>query len=196
MIRHTIALALALSLLAPTGVAANAYREKGKPATIAATPLTVTPPRDWNRLTLSPGRKTEVWTLDGDELNDVTFFAGIEPGKPLVREVSKKRKPLPKFTKATLLVEVPELLEGTYRAYKDIATFTVSGAQPDRFLGRDGIRFAFDYVDEDNLPRRGEGRAAIVGGLLYMATLSAPRLHYYERTLEDFHALTDTAKVD
>ncbi|MDF2496212.1 hypothetical protein [Sphingomonas sp.] len=175
---------------------ANSYREKGQAAKISGSILTVTPSRDWNKLGVSPGKKTETWTLDGEELNDVTFFAGIEPGKPLVREVSKKRKPLPKFTEGTLLLEVPELLEGTYRAAKDLATFTISGSQPDRFLGSDGIRFTFDYVDNDALPRRGEGRAALINGLLYMAVFDAPRLNYYDRTLSDFRTLTDSAKLN
>ncbi|MDP1028459.1 hypothetical protein Q5H91_14650 [Sphingomonas sp. KR1UV-12] len=193
----TLLLALALSAAVTVpGFAANAFRERGKASTIADSLLTITPTRDWNRLGISPGKKTEVWTLDGEELNDVTFFAGIEPGKPLIREVSKKRKPLPKFTRDTLLVDIPELLEGTYRASRNIATFTVSGARPDRFLDRDGIRFTFDYVDEDNLPRRGEGRASLVDGLLYMATFSAPRLYYHDRTLADFHALTDAARLN
>jgi hypothetical protein len=194
-VRGTLAIIIAtLTVAAPAF--ANAYREKGKAATISDTTLTVTPVRDWNKLSLSSGKKTETWTLDGDELNDVTFFAGIEAGKPLVREVSKKRKPLPKFTKETLLVEVPELVEGTYRAAKGIATFNVTGSQPDRFLNRDGIRFSFEYVDEDALPRRGEGRAAFVNGLLYMAVFAAPRLNYYDRTLADFRTLTDSARVD
>lgn len=188
------ALALASLLTAPA-LAGNALRVKGKPVAIAGSTLTVTPSRDWNRLGVAPGRKTEVWTLDGEDLNDVTFFAGIEAGKPLVREVSKKRKPLPKFTGHTLLVEVPELLEGTYRAGRDIATFTASGATPDRFLGHDGIRFTYEYVDEDALPRRGEGRAALIGGLLYMVTFSAPRLHYYDRGLREFRALADSATL-
>jgi len=193
----TLLVALTLAALATSpGAAGNALREKGKPATISGSSFAVIPSRDWNRLSFSPGKKTEVWTLDGEDLNDVTFFAGIEPGKPLVREISQKRKPLPKFTKDTLLVEVPELLESTYRASKDIATFTVSGAKPDRFLGHDGIRFTYDYIDQDELPRRGEARATFIKGLLYMATFSAPRLYYYDRTLEDFHALTDAAKLD
>jgi len=182
-------------LLASPGIAGNALREQGKPATIADSMLTVTPSRDWNRLAYAPGKNTELWTLDGENLNDVTFFAGIEPGKPLIREVSKKRKPLPKFTRETLLVEVPELLEGTYRASKEIATFTVTGAKPDRFLEQEGIRFTFDYVDGDGLGRLGEGRAALIGGKLYMATFSAPRLHYFERSIADFRALTDAATL-
>lgn len=193
--RAACALLLVLAVT-PGPLAANAYREKGKTVTIAGSTLAVTPPRDWNRLSLSPGKKAETWTLDGEELNDVTFFAGIEPGKPLLREVSKKRKPLPKFTANTLLVEVPELLEGTYRASRGIAAFTIAGTRPDRFLDHDGIRFSFDYVDADNLTRRGEGRATIVGGLLYMATFSAPRLHYYDRGIGDFRTLADTAKLN
>lgn len=194
---HALSLALVVATVSVPGTAtANSFRQKAQPAAISGSPLTVTPARDWNKLSISAGKKTETWTLDGEELNDVTFFAGIEPGKPLVREVNKKRKPLPKFTKETLLVEVPELVEGTYRAAKDIATFTVTGSKPDDFLGRDGVRFAFEYIDNDALPRRGEARAALIDGLLYMAIFTAPRLNYYDRTLADFNALTDSAKLN
>lgn len=49
----------------PGPLAANAYREKGKAVTIAGSP-----PRDWNRLSLSPGKKAETWTLaDTAKLN-------------------------------------------------------------------------------------------------------------------------------
>jgi hypothetical protein len=175
---------------------AHALREKGKPATVAKSTMTITPPRDWNTLSDEPGKHAETWTLDGEQLNDVTFYGGISPGEPLVREASRKRKPLPRFRAGTLLVEVPELLESTYRASKDIASFTLTGSAPNRFLGRDGIRFTFDYVDVDNLPRKGEGRAALVDGRLYMATFEAPRLHYFEKGLADFRALADSATLD
>lgn len=186
---------LAVALIASPAIAGNAYREKGKAVAVSDTPLLVTPARDWNRLGISAGKRTEIWTLDGEDLNDVTFFAGIEPEKPLVRETDRKHKPLPRFTKETLLAELPELLEGTYRASKGLATFTVSGAAPERFLGQEGIRFTFEYVDEDDLRRKGEARATIVKGLLYMATFTAPTLHYYDRTLTDFRALADSAKL-
>ncbi|HUD95118.1 hypothetical protein [Sphingobium sp.] len=155
--------------------------------------MKVTPIRDWNSLSIRPGKKAETWTLDGEQLNDVTFYGGIAPGEALIRERSKKHKPLPKFTKQTLLVEIPELLEGTYRTNKGIGTFTVTGSNPDRFLGGEGIRFTYDYIDADNLPRKGEARATLVKDMLYMATFDAPRLHYFQATLDDFHSLTDSA---
>lgn len=198
--RRATPAALAILLVVPVvgggAIAGNAYREKGKPAAISGSSLTVTPPRDWNKLAVSPGRKTETWTLDGEDLNDVTFFAGIEPGQPLFREVSKSRKPLPRFTATTLLVEVPELVEGSYRAAKDVVDFTVTGTAGDRFLGHEGIRFTFAYVDDDALTRRGEGRATLVDGALYMIVFAAPRLAYYDRTLGDFRALADTARLN
>ncbi len=190
-----IALAVALALTVATAAGANGYREKGKPVAIAGSALRVTPPRDWNLLSLRPGKKAETWTLDGERLNDITWYGGIAPGEPLIRETSRKRRPLPRLTAATLLVEVPELLEATYRTERGIGDFRRGAAAPDRFLGHDGIRFTYAYVDTDGLPRRGEGRATLVGGLLYMATFDAPRVHYFDRTLGDFRALTDAATL-
>lgn len=174
---------------------ANAYREKGTVAKVGSSGITVTPPRDWNRLDLRAGKYAETWTLDGEQLNDVTFYGGVEPGKPLVRERNKKREPLPKLTAATLLVEIPELLGGTYRAYKKIGGFTVTSTRPGKFLGRDGVHFTYDFIDQDNLPRRGEARAILLDKKLYLVTFDAPRLHFFERTLTDFRALADTASL-
>ncbi|WIA56694.1 hypothetical protein N6H05_02405 [Sphingobium sp. WTD-1] len=182
-------------MLSVSMACANGYREKNMQVEVAKSAMKVTPVRDWNSLSIRPGKKAETWTLDGEQLNDVTFYGGIAPGEPLIRETSKKHKPLPKFSSETLLVEIPELLEGTYRTEKGIGSFSVTNSKPDRFLGQDGIRFTYEYVDADNLPRKGEARAALIKGQLYMATFDAPRLHYFEATLDDFHALTDSAAL-
>lgn len=182
-------------LVAPQTAQAHKLREQGLPVAVADSPLTVTPGRDWNRLDLRVGKLTESWTLDGEQLNDVTFYAGIEPGTPLVRERSKKREPLPKFTASTLLVEVPELVEATYRSYKQIGSFRVLDVSPERFLGTDGVVFGYEFVDQDELMRRGEAHAAILGGRLYMISFDAPRLHYFARGISDFRALAQSARL-
>jgi len=183
------------AMLSVSVACANGYREKNIQVDVAKSAMKVTPVRDWNSLSIRPGKKAETWTLDGEQLNDVTFYGGIAPGEPLIRETSKKHKPLPKFTSETLLVEIPELLEGTYRTEKGIGSFSVTNSKPGRFLGQDGIRFTYEYVDADNLPRKGEARAALIKGQLYMATFDAPRLHYFEATLDDFHTLADSAAL-
>lgn len=194
---HRAITSVALASLTATAVPASAHklREMGETVEVADSDVTVTPARDWNRLNGKIGKRTETWTLDGEQLNDVTFFGGIEAGDPLVKERSKKRDPLPKFTSSTLLVEVPELLEGTYRTYKDLAAFQLLNVEPGSFLGSNGVYFTYEFTDSDQLTRKGEARAAIIDGKLYMLTFDAPRLHYFDRTLADFRALADTAKL-
>lgn len=187
--------ALCVAAMDADAARANAYREKDKVAEVGGSGMAVTPPRDWNRLDAKPGKYAEVWTLDGEQLNDVTFYGGVEPGNPLVKERDRKREPLPKFTASTLLIEVPELLEGTYRTAKGIGGFTMTGSRPERFLGGDGVSFTYEYTDSDELPRKGEARAVIAEGKLYMVTFDAPRLYYFDETLLDFRALADTAKL-
>nr|WP_202390273.1 hypothetical protein [Tsuneonella aeria] len=174
---------------------AHSLKKQGEAVQVADSNMTVTPSRDWNRLSGKVGKQTESWTLDGEQLNDVTFFGGIEPGKPLVKERSKKHDPLPKFTETTLLVEVPELLEGTYRTYKELAAFTLGASAPAKFLGRDGVRFAYEFTDRDGLTRKGEAYAVIVDKRLYMTAFDAPRLYYYDRAIAEFRALTDSARL-
>ena len=196
MSRLIAALAVTLIVaLLPSAAMAHKLREQGVAVSIADSPLTVTPGRDWNRLDGNVGKHTETWTLDGGQLNDLTFFAGIEPGKPLVRERSKKREPLPQFGAGTLLVELPELFEATYRTAKQIADFRVTDVQPTRFLGQDGVMFTYEYVDQDQLTRKGEAHAAIVAGRLYMIGFDAPRLHYFERNIGDFHRIVQSARM-
>ncbi len=197
-VRTTGALLLALAALANSPSLAHGYRESGKSVAVAGDTITVTPASDWNQLSGKagkPGKKAEVWTLDGEQLNEVTFYGGIAPGEPLIREHDKKGKPLPKFTRETLLVEVPELVETTYRTDRQLGSFTVTASKPVGFLGAEGILFTYAYVDDDNLPRRGEARAALIKGLLFMVTFDAPRLHYFEKAAPSFRSLADSAKV-
>lgn len=190
-----VGVAILSSALISAPAKAHKLREQGETVKVAGSGVTVTPARDWNRLNGNVGKNTETWTLDGEQLNDVTFFGGIEDGKPLVKERHKKRDPLPKFTKSTLLIEIPELLEGTYRTHKSIGAFQVLGTEPTTFLGHAGVSFTYQYSDADDLTRKGEARATIIGGKLYMITFDAPRLHYYNQTIADFRALADTAKL-
>jgi len=192
-LRAAIALAAVATLAAPAD--AHKLAEKGKAVTVAASNLSVTPTRDWNRLSRKVGKHAENWTVDGEQLDEVTFHAAIEPGEPLMRERSKKKEPLPKFRNDMLLAEVPELLERTYRAGKDARDFQLSESAPGKFLGRDGVTFSYQVTDNDGLIRKGEARAAIVDGKLYLVTFDAPRLHYFDLLAEDARALMASATL-
>ena len=190
-----LGLSLAACVIATSPAMANSYREAGKTVKVAKSDMMITPPRDWNKLSYRLGKNAETWTLDGELLNNITFFGGIGAGKPLYKERSKKRQPLPKMRKDTLLLDVPELFEGTIRAYNSIAIFSVTSSEPAKFMGKNAIRFTYKYVDNNQLPRLGEAVGTIINGKLYMASFDAPRLHYYERTLKDYRELIASAKL-
>lgn len=193
--KFMLALALVPALLIAAPVQAHKLHQGGVAVPVASSALTVTPSRDWNQLSGRIGKNAETWTLDGVQLNDLTFYGGIPADKPLLKERNKKREPLPKFTAETLLIEVPELLERTYRTYKDLATFHLVTTEPTLFLGAGGVSFSYEFTDKDELTRKGEARAAIIEGKLYMITFDAPRLSYFARNTTDFHALIDSARL-
>ncbi len=191
---HGGILAMATMLFTTTPLSAHDFRPAGTAVSVAKSALTVTPPRDFNAMSIKPGKNVEIWSLDGERLNSITFFGGISAGSSLYKERNKKREPLPKLRKDTLIVEIPELLEGTIRAYNQIANFNVTGSDPSKFMGNAAISFTYNFVDKDELPRLGEAIGTIIDGKLYMVTVEAPRLHYFERVRNDFQAIVQSAK--
>lgn len=183
------------ALTAPVALYANDLIKSGEPVAVAKSALWITPPRDWNKLSARPGKKAETWTLDGEQLNDISFYSDIAPGEPLLRERSKKRDPLPKLRPNSLLTDVPEFLEGTYRAHYGIAVFSLGTSKPAKFLNEPAIQFTYEYVTPDELTRRGEAIAVLRSGRLFMITFDAPKLHFFDRNIEDYRSLVASAKI-
>ena len=126
-----IAPALALAFATPV-LAGNSLVVAGTPVAVAKSGLTVTPPAEWNRLGARRGRNAETWTLDGDTLNNLTFYGGIIDGQPIFREISKKAKPLPRFAATMLASDLPALFEQSYRIALDTALMEIEKVEPTR----------------------------------------------------------------
>jgi hypothetical protein len=190
------ALLAAAFLIAGPVQAGNSLIPVGKPVAVAKSQLTVTPPTEWNKLGARPGRNSETWTLDGDELNDLTFYGGTEDGRTLFREVDKRNRPLPRMSSTMLITDVPTLLENSYRIALNTPLFNIEMMEPVTFLGRQGLKFTYSFTRQgEDLPRKGEARAVIVDGKLYMITFEAPRLHYFDASIEKFREVADSAKL-
>ncbi len=188
--------AAAALLFATPAMAGNKLIVPGERIAVAKSPLTVQPTSEWNRLGARRGRNAETWTIDGDSLNDLTFYGGIETGKPLFREANKRSKPLPTVGATMLVTDIPVLFENTYRIALGTATMTVGTIEPVTFAGAKGVRFTYDFVREDEtLHRRGEARGAFVGGRLYLVTYEAPALHYYDRSVAAARQVAESARL-
>lgn len=167
----------------------------GEKVTVARSAMAITPAMDWNRLSYRPGKNTERWTLDGEMLNDVMFYA-IPANETLVREVDKRNRPLPQFQANMLAVEIPQLLESTKRIANDVAIFTTTSSTPTTLGGLPGVKFTYQFVGSDELRRNGEAVAAISNGVLYMISYEAPELHYYNKDLGNFQKLVETVQFN
>ena len=189
--------ALAAAALASTPALAGwKLVPAGQPVAVAKSSMTVTPESDWNRWSARPIKTSEVWTLDGTSLNELYFVAALPEGKTLFRDVAKKDRPLPKFSKTMLLPDVVEFFESSTRSALQTSLFHIDKVEPDKMSGHDAVRFTFTYaVDGDQMPRKGIGKAAVVNGQLYLVSFVAPSIHYFDRDAVKVGKLFDTLTI-
>ena len=199
MTLRNAASALIVSAVLMCGTPASASNKlivQGQAVAVAKSALTILPDREWNKMGARPGRNSETWTLDGDGLNDVTFYGGIESDRTLFREVSKRTKPLPRFSATMLLTDIPALLENSYRIALATPLMAVESVAPATFVGAKGVTFTYSFTRPDEeVRRKGEGYAAIIAGKLYMATFEAPDIYYYDRDIAGFRSLVASARI-
>lgn len=189
------ALAISLVLAWAQPAWSNKLVAAGTPVAVAKKAMHVTPPQEWNRLSLKIGKNAEIWTLEGEQLDSLTFIGGIGNAAVLFREVDKKRRPLPKFNSTMLLTDLPGLLESSYRVTKNTVLFTVTAAEPVKFANNAGIRFTYDFIGEDEVRRQGEAYATIAKGKLYLVTYEGPKIHFFGQNIAAFRQLVATATI-
>jgi len=190
------AIAAAALVAAPVAAANWAVMAPNQPAAVAGSTMTVTPRTPWNRATHKIGPKAEAWTQDGFTLNELDFMAGIGPGEALVKERNKKDKPLPKFSATMTPPDIVQMFEATDRILLNTSLFEIDKVEPAKLGSRDGFRFEYHYVvQDDEVRRKGEARAAVVGGKLYMINYSAPAIHYYDTGIDEVRAIMDGARL-
>lgn len=187
---------IALVLQPAAALAGWKIMPKAMPVAVAKSTLTVTPTVDWNKASGRPSPKGEMWTLDGAALDELSFFAGIAPGEALYREPNKKDQPLPKFSAKMLAPDIVQMFEASNRIILKTSLFEIDKLEPAKLAGQDGVKFTYHYtVQGEEVRRKGEARAAIIGGKLYLINFVAPTIHYYDATIDQARAIMDSARV-
>jgi hypothetical protein len=192
-----IAAALALAAVpAAPALAGWKLAVQNAPVAIAKSKLTVTPAEQWNRSSVRPIRNSETWTIDGARLNELYFVSGLLPGQPLYREADKKNRPLPKLGAAMQLTDIPEFVESSMRVRLNTSVFRVTGVEPAKFLGRDGVRFTYEYAAAGTtLTIKGLAAATLVGNQLHLITFNAPAVYYFDRDRPKAEAIIASARL-
>jgi hypothetical protein len=167
------------------------------PRTVVHGALTVSPGLRWNR---APRRgadiaKEEDWTLNGPLLDSLTFIAGLENGKRIVRQRSKADRKVPNFRSDMSPQDIASMIETFYRVRGGASEFSMTALAPRSFVGQPGFQFDYDYLGGDEVRRRGRAVGAIVQGRFYLTLFDAARMHYYDAGLPEFERIAQSARL-
>ena len=192
---HHFLLALTALCVATTALA-NSLVSPGPREKIARSTIAVFSTHEWNKLRYRGGKNVEIWTIDGDELNKVTFYGGVAVGQPMFREADKKDAPLPRVTPNMLITDIPTLLESSYRVQLGTSQMIIDSQEPTLVGGHKGIKFTYNFVRrDDEVQRKGEAVGAVVANRLYLITYEAPSIHFFDKDVEKFRQLVTTLKI-
>ena len=174
-----IALALLASACAPFALVPPQQRVTVKDA------LSVEPDIAWNKINtqdITGRNQTETWTADGPLLNTLTFFAGIEDGRPLFVQTAEQEKnnKLPEFRKTMTSTEIMELVEATHAKRARAALIKTRNLRPEKFAGKDGFRFEMTYVGKDEVDRDVTVVGAVHNDRLYLIEYQGTHVYHYE----------------
>lgn len=192
-----IMLATALAIAPATPLMAGwKLVKQGVAVKVAKSTMIITPAENWNRSTYRASKKGETWSLDGPSLNEIYFAAAMVPGDTLYRDPNKKEKPLPLMRKNMQLSDVPEFFESSQRIAYNTSLYEITGVEPVKFLGQDGVRFTYQFAIEGNpLQYKGVVQAAFAGGKLYLISFDAPAIHFYDRDRAKAETVMASAKL-
>ena len=167
------------------------------PHAVANGRLTVSPPQAWNRIPrgFNDIREEENWTLNGPLLDSVGFIAGVRDGRTIVRQRRRDDRQVPLFRANMTPPEIVAMIETLYRIRAGANEFTMTGLKPASFVGRPGFQLDFDYLDGNEIRRRGRGYGAVVDGQLHLMLLDAARMHYFDAALPGFEAMARGATL-
>lgn len=164
---------------------------------VAAGRMTVSPPQAWNRVPRGfyDIREEENWTLNGPILDSISFVAGLKDGKAIVRQHRKDDRQVPVFRANMAPQEIVAMIESLYRIRGGAAEFGVTSLAPATFLGRPGFQLNYDYLDGNEIKRRGRTFGAVIDGQLYLMLLDATRSHYFDAAVGSFEAMARGATL-
>lgn len=135
----------------------------------------------------------ETWTIDGETLDSLVFFAGIADGAPLMELPSEKGAPLSPFRSTMTASDVMDLFETMVTRVTGTAVARTRDLRPAKLGDADGFRFEIDYTLKDDLDRTLSAVGAIKEGKLYLIAFQGSRLYHYPKYLPEFEKIVDSA---
>lgn len=163
--------------------------------TVSYKSINITPSGNWNKSPAKPGTNVEVWTRDGEAINQLMLIGDISVGQALFKQPSKGT-PMPVFKSDMLPDDIQTLVKTSIQNLSaGQLTITTRNLRPVS-VGEDfGFRFDFDFYTSSGLHKKGDVLAAIKNNQLYVIIYSASSTHYYDAYQSDIEAMFSGVQI-
>jgi hypothetical protein len=139
--------------------------------------------------------QAEGWTRNGPVLDAIYFIGALPDGQAIAKQRPEDERKVPPFHATMTPQDLTSMIESAYRIRGRVKVFETTGVKPVTFLGQQGIQFDYTFMNDDSIKRRGRTMIAIAGGKLYVMSLNATELHYFDAALPDFQAMAASAFI-
>jgi len=139
--------------------------------------------------------EAEGWTRNGPVLDAIYFLGGVPDGQAIAKQRAEDERKVPVFHASMTPQDLTSMVESAYRIRGGVKIFETTGVKPVTFLGQNGVQFDYTFVNEDSVRRRGRSVMAVAGGKLYVMSLNATALHYFDAAAPDFDAMAASASI-
>ena len=136
----------------------------------------------------------ETWTIDGEPLESLMFFAGIRDGQPLMT-LPSEMGPLAAFNAKMSPNDVMDLFEAMLTKVTGAAVAQSRNLRPAQLGNMPGFRFEVEYTMKDDVDRTLSATAAIKDGKLYLIAFQGTRLYHYKKYLPEFERIVASAAL-
>jgi len=139
--------------------------------------------------------QAEGWTRNGPVLDAIYFLGAVPDGQAIVKQRTEDERKVPIFHASMTPQDLTSMVESAYRIRGGVKIFETTAVKPVTFLGQQGVQFDYTFVNEDSIKRRGRSVMVVAGGKLYVMSLNATALHYFDAALPDFDAMAASASI-
>jgi hypothetical protein len=180
-------LPLALALLMAGCASTHGLQRKGD---VTVFDMVMTSGLDWSRIR---GHRSEVWTIDGVQLNRLLIFSRIRPNEDIFQR-ARERKSRPDglwYRPGMRLDELESLIADGFNIQNGWTGVRTANLRPHAFGSAEGIRFDIEATSISGLIYKGTIAAAERNGRLNVIVWVAPKEYYHGRDVAAVESMLD-----
>lgn len=180
-------LPLALALLMAGCASTHGLQRKGD---VTVFDMVMTSGLDWSRIR---GHRSEVWTIDGVQLNRLLIFSRIRPNEDIFQR-ARERKSRPDglwYRPGMRLDELESLIADGFNIQNGWTGVRTANLRPHTFGSAEGIRFDIEATSISGLIYKGTIAAAERDGRLNVIVWVAPKEYYHGRDVAAVESMLD-----